>query len=129
MTNTDPQPSSPSEGGLYLVVMDEMVVAEDLRGAILEWNAAAHVAIAANLAEAELIAENAGRPLWGALVMTSPDVYLSSRLCEALAANGRQGILMGDEAERTGPGPRFRVLPRPFSTSDVHAQLVLPDPA
>jgi hypothetical protein len=128
MTNINPQPSSQSEGGLYLVVMDEMVVAEDLRGAILEWNAAAHVAIASNLSEAEQIVETAGRPLWGALVMTSPEAYLSSRLCEALAANGRQGILLGDDAERTGPGPRFRVLPRPFSTSDVHAQLVPPSP-
>jgi hypothetical protein len=123
MDKTDGRPPSLREGGLYLVVMEEMIVAEDLRGAIFEWDPAAEVAIAGTLADAQLIVLEPDQHLVGAFVMVSPRDYLTSWLYPILDASGKHAILLGDDAEIAGAGPHFQVLYGPFSTADVHAQL------
>jgi hypothetical protein len=81
------------------------------------------VIIAANLADAQLIALRPDQHVVGAFVMVSPQEYLTSWLCPILTASGKHAILLGDDAEIAGAGPHFQVLYRPFSTADVHAQL------
>ncbi len=111
------------ERGLYLVVMNEIVVAEDLRGAILEYDPGAVVVIEASLAAAEAALLRSDLPLRGAFVAASPAELVESQVGAVMCAGVRSVVLLGDAAEQEGPGEGYVVLVRPFSTSDVHALL------
>jgi hypothetical protein len=111
------------ERGLYLVVMTERVVAEDLRGAILEYDPGAVVVIEESLAAADAALLGSDLPLQGAFVTASPAELAESRIGAAMRAMARSAVLLGDAAEQDGPGEGYLVLVRPFSTSDVHALL------
>jgi hypothetical protein len=119
MELTGPWTGSGGARGVYLVVMREMVIAEDLRGAIGEWDRTALVEIVPDLASADAALAGLGGSLKGAFVMASPQAYGASALAAQMGRLGRLAVLLGEEAEREGGGETYVVLTRPFATSDV----------
>ena len=109
-------------GPVYLVVMKETVVAQDIAGAIADARPGARIVIVASPAEARSALAGVDR-LAAAFVSAAPQTFLGSSLAKAIAQRGGQVVLMGDEAEEQGGGPGWSVLHRPFTTKAVLAQL------
>lgn len=120
MARLDPNPMAYSRG--YLVVVTERVVADDIAQTIADFDPASNVVCANSLAEAEAALPAIG-PVELAFIAGCPTSFVGSALHRGLSERGGRVILLGIEAEMTGPTPVFDVLPQPFDTDAVIAKL------
>jgi hypothetical protein len=102
----------------YLIVLRQVLVAQDIAMAIAEHDSGARVILVRDAAEAlPRLAEVQRLAL--AFVGQDPLSFRDSALGHAVAERGGRVVLMGQEAEAQGEAQGFAVLARPFSTSDV----------
>jgi hypothetical protein len=111
-----------SSTATYLIVLRELLIAQDLALTIADHDAAAHVIIASTAAEAvaalQLVAVVAK-----AFVGIPPDAFAGSDLADAIARRRGRVILLGVEAEEHGPTQGWDILAQPFMTETVMAKL------
>ncbi|MES2664505.1 MAG: hypothetical protein V4712_00295 [Pseudomonadota bacterium] len=116
-------PVSPPAGiRSYLVMVPETLVAQDIALTIADHDPAAEVIFAKSAPEAEK-ALGTVTALAVAFVADRPSLFVPSALASAIAARGGHVILLGIEAESTGPTPDFDVLYQPFDIDAVIAKL------
>lgn len=102
----------------YLIVLRELLIAQDLATTITDRDPTARVVLAATPDEA--VVALAGIPLVTvAFVSATPGDYVSSSLGPAIKARHGRVILLGFEAEASGPSQDWDVLPQPFDTVAV----------
>ncbi len=106
----------------YIVIVPETLVAEDLAETIAEFDRAAEVICARTDAAAAAALKALGR-VEIAFVASTPRGFVGSTLHEEIVQRGGRVVLMGVEAERTGPTGQFDVLAQPFDTDSVLARL------
>lgn len=110
--------------GIYLVVIGDFLVAEDLRQAICEGCEGAVVISVRSvaLAGAALQAQGAAR-VGMAFVGGDPKVFLASDLARDLAGQGTRVVLTGTTPPDRAAALGYQALVYPFSTADVLALL------
>lgn len=106
----------------YLVMVTETVVAYDIAQTIVDYDFSANVICAASLTEA--VATLTGiDSVEIAFIAGCPARFSGSELHRDLVMRGARIVLLGIEAEETGPSPVFDVLSQPFDTDAVVAKL------
>ena len=120
MSLSNANPSGPAQN--YLIVMREVVIAQDLALTITDSDPGAQVIIAATEAEA-VAALGSVQSLVLAFIADRPARFARSGLARAVAQRGGRVVLLGDEAEATGPTKAWDVLEQPFNTDAVLAKL------
>lgn len=111
-----------SRSSAYLVVIREVIVANDIAQTIAHHEPGAHVIIAATHAQA-VTALGPVATLAIAFISERPAQFAQSGLCTAIAARGGRVVLLGEDAEVTGPNADWSVLYQPFTTDAVIAKL------
>lgn len=106
----------------YLVQVTEAVVAFDIAQTITDFDPASEVICVRSFAEAEQALSTIGT-LEIAFVADCPGRFVGSALHRRLVERGGRVVLLGLEAETTGPTPMFDVLAQPFNTDAVLAKL------
>jgi hypothetical protein len=104
----------------YLIVVGELLIAQDLALTIGDHDSTADVILASTLPQAKAALASVPH-LRHAFVAASPDAFVESGLDQAIRQRGGRAILMGVEAEAAGPSPGWDVLPQPFTTDCVLA--------
>ena len=124
MPDLDPtRPHNPaSDVPIYLILMTEVFIAQDLALTIKEHEPTAIVMIAITAAQAVMMIDSHAT-LAVAFLCEQPTRFGSSELARAIAARGGHVVLLGEEAEMIGPTNGWDVLERPFSTETVMAHL------
>jgi len=107
----------------YLVLVTETLVAQDIAQTITDFDPASKVICAGSLAAAE-VAVAAEHAIEIAFVAGNPGQFAQSALHRGLIARGSRVVLLGYEAEASGPTPVFDVLQQPFDTAAVVAKLL-----
>ena len=102
----------------YLIVMQQVLVAQDLALTISDYDASAIVKIAGTHAEAEAALLNIAQ-MELAFVADAPSRFMQSSLAQSIRARGGRVILLGEEAEEDGPTQHWGVLNQPFTTDAV----------
>ncbi len=108
----------------YLVVVPEVLIAQDLKLTITDYDAGAQVIQATTVADAE-IALTGVKALAVAFLADQPNNFANSPLARAIARRGGRVVLLGEGAKTTGPTDHWGVLQMPFSTAAVLALLAL----
>lgn len=106
----------------YLVALDQVVISQDIAGAIGEHSPGARVLVARNASEALAMLEPVAQ-LSVAFLGMPPRHYADSDLARAIAARRGKAVLISPEAEEAAPSTEWRVLELPFTTEAVHAML------
>ena len=115
MTHVSTQPTC-------LVMMQDTVVAQDLALTIYDCHPDARVIVVPTPDDAVAALEPVSRVLL-AFVSARPKSFAGSTLAEAILARGGKVVMLGMEAEETGPTENWCVLPQPFTTDIVMRQL------
>lgn len=102
----------------YLIVLRELLIAQDLASTITDRDPTARVLLAATPDEG-LAALAAIPRLTAAFVSATPADFASSLLGAAIRARHGRVILLGVEAEASGPSTDWDVLVQPFDTVAV----------
>lgn len=111
-----------SRARTYLVLVTEAVVACDIALTISDFDGSARVICATSTEDAET-AIAAVDAIEIAFVAGGPGTFSNSALHRELVRRRARIVLLGIEAEATGPTPVFDVLPQPFDTDAVIAKL------
>lgn len=107
---------------LFLIVIEDLLIREDLRQAIVESVPFAEVRIADDAAAADAIAQNAGSGLT-AFVSAEPALFAASPLAQTLQSVGAN-VILTEAWDASDPVPRgWDFLPAPFTSQDIHAIL------
>ncbi len=112
----------PSNNDVYLIFLNQFVVAQDIAGAIAEYDPRGSAYIVTSLSEAMEVVTRA-RQIRVAFLAQDPKTFAGSELAVAIAARGGRAVLIGEAAEMAAPDARWSVLQRPFLTDAVLAQL------
>lgn len=102
----------------YLIVLRERLIAQDLATTISDRDPTARVILAATLDEGVAALMDVPR-LTVAFVSAKPAEYAQSTLGQAIIARHGRVILLGFEAETSGPSKDWDVLAQPFDTDAV----------
>ena len=106
----------------YLVLVTETVVAYDIALTISDFDRSAKVICATSMAEAEAaIAQTDSVEI--AFIADCPTSFTGSALHHDLVVRRARIVLLGIDAEVSGPTPAFDVLEQPFDTDAVLAKL------
>jgi len=100
---------------VYLIVLRQSLIAQDLSLTINDHDASAQVIITQSPQEALAALKDVLR-LEAAFVSIDPGSFAKSLLDHAIAARGGRAVLMGHEAEGLGPTQDWDVLCQPFTT-------------
>ncbi len=106
----------------YIIVMRDVLIAQDLSLTIGDHDPGARIEVASSLTEAEAIVARLTQIVM-AFIVEAPRKFRHSDLSRAIAERGGRVVLLGDDAEDGGPTPDWDVLYRPFSTDEVLARL------
>jgi|GEM_PF-1126212 hypothetical protein len=106
----------------YIVLVTETVVAFDIAQTITDYDQSAKVFLAKSMTEAEAAMVDI-ESVEIAFIAGCPSTFSGSALHRDLVMRGGRIVLLGIEAEVTGPTPVFDVLPQPFDTDAVIAKL------
>jgi hypothetical protein len=119
-----PEPTTvmPQRGQTYLIVMPDVLIAQDLELTIRDHDPQACV-IWCKTAAGAAAALTPVASLSIAFLADQPRAFAKSHLASAIRERGGRVILLGEEAEATGPTQDWSVLHRPFSTAAVLAHL------
>lgn len=110
---------------VFLIVVADLLVAEDLRQIILERTPAAQIIIAAT-PEDGLAAITLDMQVKTAVITTSSQSFASSDLAAHLAQSGTH-IMLTDPWDVTAAREKgWSILPFPFTSNDVHSLLSRP---
>ncbi len=99
-------------------MVPETLVAQDIALTIADFDPAAAVIFAKSAAEAETALGSVAH-LAVAFVSDRPSTFVPSALASAIADRGGRVVMLGIEAESTGPTPQFDVLTQPFDIDAV----------
>lgn len=102
----------------YLIVMKEVLIAQDLALTIGDYDADASIIIARTLAEAEAALTTVDEVAL-AFVANAPSQFVTSLLSRTIKERKGRVVLLGSEAEEVGPTRCWAVLNQPFSTDAV----------
>jgi len=102
----------------YIILVSETLVAQDIAQTIADFDPAAHVILVTNPAEIETALADVGS-LSVAFIAGNPHSFVGSPVEQAIRARGGRTVLLGVEAETTGPTADFDVLAQPFDTDAV----------
>lgn len=102
----------------YVIVLRELLIAQDLAQTITDRDPAARVILAATPDEAVIALSDVARVVV-AFVSAAPSEYIASSLGPAIKARRGRVILLGCEAEGVGATQDWDVLPQPFDTNAV----------
>jgi hypothetical protein len=102
----------------YLIVMQQVLVAQDIALTISDHDPGANVIIASTHAEAEAALVTVA-DLVLAFVADAPWQFMASSLGQAIMARGGRVVLLGEAAEEAGPTAQWGVLDQPFTTDAV----------
>lgn len=119
---SESHPSCLAKTRSYLVLVPEMLVAQDIALTIADFDPAAEVICAKSQHEAQAALGRVGA-LTLAFVSDRPSTFVQSPLASAIAERGGRVVMLGIEAENTGPTETFDVLHQPFDTDAVMAKL------
>ena len=108
--------------GTFLIVLKQVVVAQDIALTLSDLNPAAQVVVASSHSEA-LAALAAVSSVALAIVNDGPQSFPHSDLCHAITLRGGRVVLVGTEAEDAGEAAGWQVLHRPFTSDAVLALL------
>jgi len=108
----------------YIVLVTEALVGQDIAQTIADFDPAAHVILVASLAEAEAALAQIDT-VAVAFVAGKPHCFAGSHFAAAITARGGRLVLLGVEAEASGPTADFDVLTQPFDTDAVIRKLRL----
>ena len=114
------QPCTPVR--TYLVLVSEVVVAQDIALTIGDFDPGARVLVATSVEAAHRCLDGVGA-LAVAFVTERPSLFTDSVLAKAIAARRGRVVLLGLDAETSGPTPLYDVLAQPFDTDAVVASL------
>ena len=120
-----PLPTEPGRPDTYLVVMREVLIAQDLCLTICEFDPAARVILARDMNDA-LAKLGETLSLAVAFVEERPAPFARSGLSGAIAQRGGRVVLLGEQAEAHGPTSDWDVLHKPFATNHVLSILSSP---
>jgi hypothetical protein len=113
------QADTTTGSGVFLIVIDNMIIADDLRQAICDVCAHAHVIVAPALALSGAAIAGLGRVAM-AFVHENPALLIGSGLAGVFASHGTRVVLMGDWDAAQAAKLGGEALQYPFSTQDVH---------
>jgi hypothetical protein len=113
-----PQPDAP----VYLVLIREVLIAQDIAETIAEHVAGAQVIVAGTAAQA-ITALTPIAAVVIAFVSERPATFAQSELNRAIASRGGRVVLLGVDAELAGPSSAWDVLYQPFTSAAVVAQV------
>jgi hypothetical protein len=113
---------------VYLIIVDDLLVAEDLRQTIVELIPDAQILAAAD-PDAALLALEVDTIVAAAIVETESQLFIGSPLADHLERIGTRIILCDSWDSSFAVEKAWAVLPTPFSADDVRAALVQPTPA
>lgn len=117
---TQPTPRDPD---VYLVMMREVLIAQDLSLTITEFDPSARVITAADMDQAlSLIAPTTSLAIAFAEVQPAP--FAAHALARAIAERRGRVVLLGEQAEAVGPTQDWDVLRKPFVTDHVLSLLL-----
>jgi hypothetical protein len=102
----------------YLIVMKEVLIAQDLALTIADYDTNASIIIASTHAEAEAALATVNS-LEMAFVANAPSQFKTSMLARTIRQRNGRVVLLGSEAEEVGPTQCWEVLNQPFSTDAV----------
>lgn len=114
---------SPNAPPTYLIVMREVLIAQDIAQTIADHDPGAQVIIALTVAEA-IAALEPVTELVIAFIADQPARFGQSVLSVAITARGGRVVMLGEDAETTGPNRNWDVLYQPFTTDAVIERLV-----
>lgn len=107
---------------VFLIVVADLLVAEDLRQIILERTPAAQIIIAATPEDGRA-ALTPDMQVKTAVITTSSQAFAGSDLAAHLAQSGTH-IMLTDPWDATAVNEKgWSILPFPFTSTDVHALL------
>lgn len=113
---------------LYLLLVENPIVAIDIAETIREHRPGAAILVAEDLAEAARLIADHG-PVEMAVFECSPPELAVSGLGRAIEAGGGRVVLIGDRAEESPPEEGvsgWRLLLRPFVSEDIATLLLAP---
>ena len=102
--------------------MAEGLIAQDLSMTIKDYDTGARVIVADTAAKARAALADV-TSLVVAFIAHRPSEYAGSQLAQTISARGGRVVLLGAEAEATGPSDDWGVLYQPFSTECVLEQM------
>lgn len=117
-----PNDARPLSRNVYLIVLDDSIVAQDLAETVSEHDPLAGLISCKTLTEAVDAVAHVER-IVVALVEAGPEQFRASPLAGLIAAKGGRVVLMGDDAEDSGMASGYPVLQRPFFPKTVLAIL------
>lgn len=109
---------------IYVIVLGQVVVAQDIAQAIAEYDPGATVITTPRREDAVAALYGMEGRLAAVFINTPPRLLADDRLGTAARARGGQIVLIHDEAEVEGERDGYLVLPRPFTTDLVVATLM-----
>lgn len=104
--------------GVYLIVHNQFIVAQDIALTIADHDPAAEVLVAGDAGEGLAECSRHGR-IAVAFVSSDPADFDGSALALALGDRGARVVLMGDGAEQAAASLPWAVLHRPFTAGAV----------
>lgn len=120
-------PVAPPSRAVYLIVLADCLVAQDLAETVAVHDRDAEVILRQSLSDA-IVALAAVAELALAFVGAGPAEFEASPLAGMIRARGGRVVLIGDDAESAGAAAGYAVLARPFSLSQILAELSRPAP-
>lgn len=114
--------TAPLAEEVFLIVADNILVAEDVRQSILEYVAGAAIIIARTHDDA-LASITADIKIGVAVITTPNKIFAASDLAQALSSFGTR-IVLTEQWDLSFPqDPEWVVLPVPFTSQDIHSVL------
>ena len=113
MQDTAPKP-------LFIVCVDEILVAHDIDMSIADLHPDAHIIVARTLAEVAAQLPQEGR-VEAAFVQCDATRFLASGAGQRLVADGGHLVLVGQDADTENPG--VQILPQPFDHANIQGVL------
>jgi len=107
----------------YLIVMSQVLVAQDIAMTIRDHDPGATVIVATGVGHALVQLQPVSR-LDLAFLTEHPTAFAGSPLARAIALRGGRTVLLGSDAENTGPNGDWDVLAQPFDTQALMARLI-----
>ncbi|MEO6299778.1 MAG: hypothetical protein ABIO62_09130 [Paracoccaceae bacterium] len=114
--------SRPPSRGVYLVVVNDYLVSQDLAETVVDFIPGAEVIAKHTMAEAVQALQQFVR-VAVAFVSAGPSYFATTPLAALIHSMGGKVVLVGDAAESEQAIDGIAVLQRPFSTTSVQAHL------
>lgn len=107
----------------YLIVLRHVLVVQDIAMTVAEFAPEARIITSVSPNDALPLLEGVGQ-VAVAFVGQGPSAFRGSLLEDQIGERGGRVVLLGEEAELTGPAAGYPVLTRPFTTESILQHLI-----